>query len=365
MKILAGICIAVVLIVCYRIFDNIQTERARAERMARVQAAAVVTAKPERRTVTPVLEFSGSLDPEWQADVAAKVDGRVERVYVNEGDRVTKGQVLAELEQRDTDAALREARGNYMDAQANLRKAERDLGRYSALYKQGAVSEQVAADYAFARDNAAAKLEAARGNLESMESRAAGTVVVAPADGIIAKRYRQEGYYASAGAPLFAIADISVLKTVINIPEGNIGGVSVGNEAQIELPAFAGHKITGKITRIAPVADLPAHTFEAEVSVDNTEGLLAGVFAAVKLTAQPRANVLTIPVYAIVMRDDQKTVYVVKEDGTVRRQVLDIGYTDDKIAEVLSGLNGDEEIVTEGHNKLREGSKVIIGKAGN
>lgn len=97
MKILIGICIAVVLIVCYRIFDNIQTERARAERMSRVQAVAVVTAKPERRTITPLLEFSGSLDPDWQADVAAKVDGRVERVYVNEGDRVTKGQVLAEL----------------------------------------------------------------------------------------------------------------------------------------------------------------------------------------------------------------------------------------------------------------------------
>ena len=138
MKILIGICIAVVLIVCYRIFDNIQTERERAERMSRVQAVAVVTARPERRTIVPDLEFSGSLDPEWQADVAAKVDGRVERVYVNEGDRVTKGQVLAELEQRDTDASLLEARGNYMDAQTSLRKAERDLERYSKLYEQGA-----------------------------------------------------------------------------------------------------------------------------------------------------------------------------------------------------------------------------------
>lgn len=244
----------------------------------------------------PELEFSGSLDPEWQADVAAKVDGRVERVYVNEGDRVVKGQVLAELEQRDTDANLLEARGNYMDAQTNLRKAERDLARYSKLYEQGAVSQQVADDYAFARDNAQAKLHAAQGTLQAMESQSAGTVVVAPADGIISKRYHQEGYYATAGTPLFAVADISVLKTVINIPEGNISGVAVGNEAEIDLPAFAGHKIIGKITRIAPVADLPAHTFAAEVSVDNTEGLLAGVFATVRLTALPKENVLTIPV---------------------------------------------------------------------
>ncbi len=365
MKILAAICIAVALIVCYRIYDNIQTERARAERMSRTQAVAVKTVYPQKSTITPVFEFSGSLDPEWQADVAAKVDGRVERVYVNEGDRVAKGQVLAVLEQRDTDADLLAARGSYMDAETSLRKAERDLERYSKLYEQGAVSQQVADDYAFARDNAAARLEAARGTLAGMESRSAGTVVVAPEDGIIARRYHQEGYYANAGTPLFSVADISVLKTVINIPEGNISGVAVGNKADIELPAFAGHKITGTITRIAPVADLPAHTFAAEISVDNTEGLLAGVFATVKLTAQTRENVMTIPVYAIVMRDDQKTVYVVKEDGTVRRQVLDIGYTDDKIAEVLSGLNGDEEIVAEGHNKLREGSRVVADKAGN
>lgn len=65
------------------------------------------------------------------------------------------------------------------------------------------------------------------------------------------------------------------------------------------------------------------------------------------------------------MRDDQKTVFVVNDDGTVRRQVLDIGYTNDKIAEVLSGLNGDEVIVTEGHNKLREGSRIVTDKAGN
>jgi len=203
MKILIGICIAVVLIVCYRIFDNIQTERARAERMSRVQAVAVVTAKPDRRTITPLLEFSGSLDPEWQADVAAKVDGRVERVYVNEGDRVTKGQVLAELEQRDTDAALREARGNYMDAQTNLRKAERDLERYSALYKQGAVSEQVADDYAFARDNAAAKLDAARGTVQAMESQFEGTVITAPAGRHYLKTLSSGGLLRNGRHPAF------------------------------------------------------------------------------------------------------------------------------------------------------------------
>lgn len=364
MKIFVGLMIAILVIVAYRIYDNIQKERARAARLSQTQAIAVSTGYPERKTIVPRLEFSGSLDPEWQAEVAAKVDGRLEKVYVQEGDRVTKGQVLALLEQDDTNADVIAARGSYMDAQTNLRKAESDLVRYTKLYEQGAISEQALEDYRFACDNAAAKLEAARGSLQGMESQSAGTAVIAPADGTVYKRFYQEGYYAQKGTPLFAIADVSVLKTVINIPEGQVDGVAVGNDAEITLPAFSGRNIAGKITRISPVADLPAHTFSAEVSVDNTKGLLAGVFATVNLTAKPKENILTIPPAAIVMRDDQKTVFVVDKEGVVKRRVLTIGYTDTEVAEVLSGLNEGELIVTGGQNKLREGSKIVMDKAG-
>lgn len=363
-KIVLGLLLAVCVIIGYRIYSNIQADRARAAKMSQSRSIAVVTAHPVRRTIVPQLHFSGSLDPEWQAQVAAKVDGRLEKVYVHEGDRVEKGQVLAILEQMDTDANLLSAKGSFLDAQTSLRKAETDLARYEKLYATGAVSQQVVDDYRFARDNAAAKLEAARGSLQSMESKAAGTVVTAPADGIVAKRFYQEGYYAKAGTPLFAIADISMLKTTIHIPEGQVTGVKVGNEADIALPAYPGKKLVGKITRIAPVADLPAHTFAAEVSVDNSEGLLAGVYANVSLIGEPREQVLTIPMHAIVMRDDQQTVFVADAQGVVQRRVLALGYSDDKVAEVLSGLDEKDTIVVEGHNKLREGSRINLEKAG-
>lgn len=363
-KIFLGLLLAVCVIIGYRIYSNIQADKARAAKMSQSRSIAVVTAHPVRRTIVPQLHFSGSLDPEWQAQVAAKVDGRLEKVYVHEGDHVEKGQVLAILEQMDTDANLLSAKGSYLDAQTSLRKAETDLARYEKLYATGAVSQQVVDDYRFARDNAAAKLEAARGSLQGMESKAAGTVVTAPADGIVAKRFYQEGYYAKAGTPLFAIADISMLKTTIHIPEGQVTGVKVGNEADIALPAYPGKKLVGKITRIAPVADLPAHTFAAEVSVDNSEGLLAGVYANVSLIGEPREQVLTIPMHAIVMRDDQQTVFVADAQGVVQRRVLALGYSDDKVAEVLSGLDEKDTIVVDGHNKLREGSRINLEKAG-
>ncbi|MDY4919977.1 MAG: efflux RND transporter periplasmic adaptor subunit [Phascolarctobacterium sp.] len=357
-RIVLGLLIAVCLIISYRIYSNVQKEKARAEKMSRVRTVSVTTGHATRQTIVPKLSFSGSLDPEWQAEVAAKVDGRLEKVYVQEGDAVHKGQVLAILEQIDTNANELAARGSYLDAQTNLRKAETDLVRYEKLYASGAVSQQTVDDYRFARDNAIAKLEAARGNLQSMESKSAGTVLVAPADGIVAKRYYQEGYYAKAGTAIFAIADISKLKTVIHIPEGQVAGVAVGNEASIALPAYPNKQIVGKVTRIAPVADLPSHTFAAEVSVDNHEGLRAGVYANVSLVVEPRENVLTIPPHAIVMRDDQQTIFIADEKGVIQRRVLNVGYTDDKVAEILGGITEEDLIVVEGQNKLREGVKI-------
>lgn len=363
-KILIGIMIAVIFIISYRIVDNIQRDRERAARLSQGRSISVVTAYPERMTIVPKLEFSGSLDPEWQADVAAKVDGRIEKVYVREGDVVTKGQVLAILEQTDTNANLIIAQGSFLDAQTNLRKAETDLQRYEELFKRGAVSQKAVDDYRFARDNAAAKLESARGTLQGMESKSTGTVLVAPEDGIVSKRYYQEGYYAKAGTPIIAVADISSLKTIIHIPEGQISGVDVGNEAVIKVPAYGDKKIVGEVTRIAPVADFPSHTFEAEVSVDNSQDLRAGIYANVSLVALPKENVLTIPLNAIVMRDDQQTVYVANAEGVVQRRVLNIGYTNDQVAEVVSGLTEKDLIVIEGHHKLREGSKINLEKAG-
>lgn len=99
--------------------------------------------------------------------------------------------------------------------------------------------------------------------------------------------------------------------------------------------------------------------------MDNSQEMLAGVYANVFLQAQPKKNMLTIPVNAIVMRDDQQTVFVADEKGIVQRRVLTIGYTDNKIAEVLSGLEEKDIVVTEGQNKLREGSKIKLEKAGN
>ena len=156
-------------IIAYRIYGNIQANNERANRVSQGQNIAVATSFPQRQSITPVMRFAGSLDPVWQADVAAKIDGRVEKVYVNEGDKVTAGTVLAHLEQTEQTANLLSAKGSLMDAQTTLERAERELQRYQALYEKGAVSEQTVDNYRFARNNAQGKLSEAQGVWDNMQ----------------------------------------------------------------------------------------------------------------------------------------------------------------------------------------------------
>ena len=325
-----------------------------------------MAAYPKRQTIVPKFRFSGTLDPIWQADVAAKVDGRIEQVLVQEGQAVEAGQSLVGLEQVDTAAGLMNAKGSYLDAKTNYEKARMDVKRYEALYERGAVSKEALDNMRFALENARGKLNAAKGSLASAESNLGGTTVTTPRAGVVQKRYYQEGYYAKVGTALFNIADISVLSAKIDIPEGYVSSVAVGGKVEFTIPSMSGEnkKVEGTIVRISPVAVQPSRTFEAEVVVDNRDNRLrGGVYAEALITAIPKDNVLTIPMTAISMRDDQRTCYVI-EDGKAVRKVLTTGYIGENLVEVLNGITEKDYIITGGLNKIREGVSVKVSEKG-
>lgn len=362
-----GIIVTVVIfaIIAFQIVNKLVVAKNKANQASKANAIAVETAFPKKSTINPVIRLTGSLEPVWQADVAAKVAGRLEQVHVDVGTQVTKGQVLAVLESNELSASANSAMGSVYDAKASLAQAETTLERYKKLYSTGAISKQTLDNAQFTRDMAAGKLSAAEGLYANAESKVNGTEVIAPQAGRIIKRYYQEGYYAPVGSALFNIADISSLTLKMNIPEGQIGGVSEGLVCHLEIPSLDNKKVDGIITKLATVADLPARTFAAEVTVDNSNNQLRGGLSAnVFLNLAPKNNVLTIPQDAIIMREDQRTVFVVDDQGKVTRRVLDTGYIGGGIVEVLSGITENDRVIISGQNRIREGSKVSFDKGG-
>ena len=353
-------------IVAFRVISNIMARNEQAKKSNQGRTAVIMAAYPKRQTIVPKFRFSGTLDPIWQADVAAKVDGRIEKVLVQEGQAVEAGQSLVMLEQVDTAANLMNARGSYLDAKTNYEKAELFLKRYQDLYAKGAVSKEALDNLQFALENARGKLDAAKGVLAAAESDLGGTTVTTPRAGVIQKRYFQEGYYAKVGTALFNIADISTLSAKIDIPEGYVSSVAVGGKVEFTIPSMSGEnkKVDGTIIRISPVAVQPSRTFEAEVVVDNKDNRLrGGMYAEALITAIPKENVLTIPMTAISMRDDQRTCYVI-EDGKAVRKILTTGYIGENVVEVLHGITEKDQIITGGLNKVREGVSVKVSEKG-
>lgn len=357
-------CLLIFAVIVFQIVNKLVVAGNKAKSVTGKGAVQVATSYPTRGTINPVVKLSGSLDPIWQADIAAKVAGRVDKVYVNVGSQVQAGQVLASLDPGELAATANSAQGSVFDARANLAQAETTLARYEKLYANGAISQQVLDNARFTRDMAAGKLASSQGTYENAASKLGGTDVITPQGGTVVKRNFQEGYYASAGTALFNVADTSSLVLKINIPEGQIGGVALGNQCDVVIPAM-NKTVQGTITKLAQVADLPARTFAAEVTVDNSDNSLrGGLYASVSLQSLPKANVLLIPQSAIVMREDQRTVFVVDKEGKVSRKVLSTGYIGDGKVEVLSGVTEQDQIITQGQNRVREGSKVIPQKDG-
>ena len=365
-RILTTVLAVIIGIVAFRVITNIMARNREANSSRQGREAVVMAAYPKRETIIPRFRFSGTLDPVWQADVAAKVDGRIEKVLVQEGQSVEAGQALVVLEQVDTAAGVMNARGSYLDAKTNYEKAKMDVRRYEALYERGAVSKEALDNMRFALENARGRLDAARGSLDSAESSLGGTTVTTPRPGVIQKRYYQEGYYAKVGTALFNIADISTLLAKIDVPEGYVNSVAVGGRVKFTIPSMSGadKTVEGAITRISPVAVQPSRTFEAEVSVDNrSQRLRGGMYAEALITAIPRENVLTIPMTAISMRDDQRTCYAI-EDGKAVRKILVTGYIGENQVEVISGVTEKDYVITGGLNKVREGAPVKVSEKG-
>ncbi|MGL5206506.1 MAG: efflux RND transporter periplasmic adaptor subunit, partial [Acidaminococcaceae bacterium] len=268
-KIIAAVLTILLIIIGVRIFMNVMSAKEKAEKSKQGKAVTVATEFAKRGTINPVLSFAGTLEPVWQAKIAPKLAGRIQNILVNEGDYVEKGTVLAILESSEISATVGALRGSVYDARANLEQAEMTLSRNLRLFEQGAVSQQELDNARFTRDMAAGKLENAEGTYENANAKMDGANVVAPHAGYIIKRYYQEGYYNNVGDALFNLADISTLLVKLNIPEGQIGSVKVGSLAEIEIPSMPGKKFIGRVTKIAPVADVPERTFAAEVSLSN------------------------------------------------------------------------------------------------
>ena len=360
-----GLFLLMIGVIAYKIYANIAVGKERAARALAGRTVTVEVAAAGRRDLAPVFTFSANLEAVWSADISTKADGRIDKLFVEEGDRVTAGMVLARLDMNELAAQVMQAEGQVLQAQATLEQNELNFQRMNALYKQNAVSAHTLDSARTQRDLAMGGLQAARGNFLLLKARLDNANILSPLNGVVIRRHVQAGTFSKAGIAIFTVADTSTLLAKAVVGEAQITELALGKSVNVKVDALKGQEFKGTITRLSPAASVPTRTFTAEVSIPNPDGQIkVGMFANAEVVGQQRQNVLAIPESALVMREDQKTVFVATEENRVVQRVLKLGDAAGGWVEVFSGLKEGEKIVIAGQHKLKDGASIRLGAPG-
>jgi RND family efflux transporter MFP subunit len=287
--------------------------------------------------------------------LAARIDGRVGRIAVREGDMVQAGQLLLTIEGNPAPHRLAEAEGAQKAAAARLELAEQTAGRYRQLFAKEAVTPQemdrISAELEMARQqqrSAAAAVETARTTF-------AYTRVTAPYAARLVRREVEEGTTVMPGTPLLALDRQGAWRVRVRLPETLFGRVGEGDAVSVEIPA-AGKTLGGKVAEVLPAADPQSRAFEVKVAIVDASGLSAGMYARVGLAGGARPALL-VPTAAIVQRGQLSGLYVV-EDGVLHFRLVRTGGRLDGRVEILSGLSAGATIVAAGSDRAQHGARV-------
>jgi RND family efflux transporter MFP subunit len=339
-------------------------------------------------------EFVGALEARSQADLYARSSGPIVEITADIGDRVRQGQVLARIEPAEERERIEQARANLRMAEATLAQrraaltiAETTARRTEALAAQELVSEQQAdavdAEMAGARAQvqlAEAQVEQVRSALSSAQVELDQTLVVAPFDGVVGRRFLDRGAFAAANSPVLSVVDLSTIKTTVPVPERDAAKISVGQPATVRVGSIAGAVFPGRVARKAEVFDPESATTRAEIEVDNPDGRLKpGMFATVSITFDDGGRALLVPAEAVLDEDGRSWLFVLEPgpptaaggeagDGdpappayTAHRiEVRTLGAADGGRVAVEGRLEAGQRVVVLGHEALADGAPVVL-----
>jgi RND family efflux transporter MFP subunit len=322
----------------------------------------VRTATVQTRDLAETLALTGTLDPRAEVTVGPEVSARIERVMRNEGDRVTRGQLLAVLDDADFRLARDRAKANLDLAEANRVHAHTEKDRSDALLKTGGITDKDHLAAQVAVQVAEASHAQARSELAIAERQLGRSQVTAPIAGRISKRHADAGTIVAVGAPLYTIVDDSVFELRSAVGSSDFGKLKVGKTVTVTVDALPGFVTEGKVSRIAPQVDTRSRAFEAIIQVPGRPQLVSGLFARAEVKVRDIPSSLTVPPSAL-LRDgsdpSKAQTYVVANNKVERRDVL-VGVETPDAVQVTRGLSAGDVVVVDPPSALGPGTQVHV-----
>ncbi len=300
-----------------------------------------------------VVHVTGVIQSDSEAKPSFKTGGVIAKTYVEEGDHVRKGQLLAKLNATEIEAMTTQAK-------SALEKAQRDQQRAQNLYADSiATLEQL--------QNSITAVDVAKKSLQIAEFNLAYTEIRSPIDGKIITQLMHEGEITGPGIPVFYVMGVlrSDWKLVAGLTDKNWGRLRQGDKVKITLDAYPGWTIDGQVKRLSDVANPQSGTFDAEVSIPSKDKrIAAGMMAHMEIKPSAGSKYTMIPIEALVSSNGTTGVVYIPKDGKAEKHTIQIQQFEGERIAVLSGLEGATEVITAGSGFLEDGDRISVEEAG-
>ena len=378
--ILIGIFLLAVSFFGWQIYQRVNSDKEIVKRGRKKIPVAVEIAPVQQATVQDIGRYSGSLYPKAAFVLAPKIGGRLEKIWVNIGDELQSGTLIAVLDDAEykqqvsqAKAELEVARANLLEQENALENATREHERAVALREKKSASEsQLDASLSDLKAQEA-KLKVAVARVAQGEAamrvanvRLEYTRIHVPGNNntgyrVVGERFVDEGAMLAANTPIVSIIDIGKLVAVIHVVEQDYPKISVGQKAVISTDAFPDRSFPGKVLRIAPILKEKSREARIEIEIPNPRKILKpGMFVRAQIQFKKHENAIVVPTAAVIKRDNSQGVFVVRPGGkAVGFTPVTLGIVDSKSAEILTPVLSGSVVVL-GQHLLEDGAAIII-----
>jgi RND family efflux transporter MFP subunit len=311
-----------------------------------VKAVPVSVAAVTQGTVSSYLSATANIVPDNEVEILAEAEGRVSRLAAEEGDYVAKGQVLVTLDRGDHEIAFNKAKLKTTNARLAYERGEK-------MVRESLISQE-------AFDKMTMDHEVARQELAEAEYRLSKTSIRAPFAGRITLRGVEPGQHVRPGDKLFTVADFEPLVARIYLPEKDVLGLEVGQEARLTLKAAESVRFAGRIRQVSPVVDAATGTVKVTIeAVRPPASVRPGGFVTVEVVRETRAKAVLVPRQAVLRELGSAHVFVAR-NGKAERRAVALGLEEGDNVQAVSGLAVGDQVVVAGQGSLKPGAAVKI-----
>ncbi|WP_047416422.1 efflux RND transporter periplasmic adaptor subunit [Cellulophaga sp. Hel_I_12] len=325
-------------------------------------AIAVKTSQVEANENSPFLSVSGKIEATNSADLSTRMMGYVDKVHVNVGDKVQKGQLLVSINNADLQAKRAQVNAGITQATVGFENAQKDYNRFKSLFADKSASQKEMDDMTANFEIAKAQLESAKQMKNEVNAQFTYSNITAPFSGIVTSKNVEAGNMANPGMPLISIEAPGNFEVMAMVPETEISEIKNGSTVAVLVKSI-NQTIKGKVSEVSTSAKNTGGQYLVKIDLDKTDAaILSGMFTTVQFPVERKAKteLVLIPIEAIITNGQLSGVYTVSQSNTAILRWLRLGRTYGNQVEVLSGLHSDEAYIVSAEGKLYNGAKITV-----